>query len=57
MRKFLCSNKFSKQTSVGNDACLPSFQYKSKIVFSLNLEFVPPYVFLLNPDYVNNNNK
>ena len=41
---------------MGSDACLPSCQYKSKIVFSLNLEFVPPYVFLLNPDYDNNNN-
>ena len=43
---------------MGSDFSPPSFQYKSKIVFSLNLEFVPPYVFLLNPDYDNNiNNK
>ena len=43
---------------MGSDASPPSFQYKSKIVFSLILEFVPPYVFLLNPDYDNiNNNK
>ena len=42
---------------MGSDASPPSFQYKSKIVFSLILEFVHPYVFLLNPDYDNNNNK
>ena len=41
---------------MGSDASPPSFQYKSKIVFSLILEFVPPYVFLLKPDYDSNNN-
>ena len=41
---------------MGSDASPPSFQFKSKIVFSSILEFVPPYVFLLNPDYDNNNN-
>ena len=41
---------------MGSDASPPSFQYKSKRVFGLFLEFIPPYVFLLNPEYVNSNN-
>ena len=41
---------------MGSDVAPPSFHYKSKIVFSLILEFVPPYVFLLKLDYDNNNN-
>ena len=31
--------------------------FSTKVKEFLVLEFVPPYVFLLNPDYVNNNNK
>ena len=41
---------------MGSDFSPLSYQYKSKRVFSLILEFVPPYVFLLNPNYDNNIN-